>query len=130
MDEFTLLVALAGLLMFLVLATLVFVIMKRPRAVLQAPAALATFEQLVEKIMDNTASNAALNTATTAILKRFVMIENYEPYEGVLKKLCVHPNSDSKMVSLFEKTLREANPKFKDKLGKSLKEGLGKRDKK
>ena len=130
MDEFTLVVALAGLLVFLLLSVLLYVVFSRPKKVASEIAAPPTFEQLVSIIMLDTSRNIELNIASQDILKRFGIIEEYEPYEAILKKLCTHPNTDSKMISLFEKKLREANPKFKDKLGKTLKEGLSKRDKK
>lgn len=130
MDEFTLLVALAGLLFFLLLFVLAYVLFTRPKKATANANVPLTFEQLSSVINTDTTTNKALNDAVNEILSRFVTIDNYNNYEALLKKLCTHPHTDSKMVSLFEKTLREANPKFKDKLGKTLKEGLGKRDKK
>jgi len=130
MNEFTLLLALAGLLLFLLLSVLAYVVFSRPKKAVVDIAIPLTFEQLSSIIHLDSSRNIELNVASQDILKRFITIEQYEPYEAILKKLCTHPNTDSKLVSLFEKTLREANPKFKDKLGKTLKEGLGKRDKK
>jgi hypothetical protein len=54
----------------------------------------------------------------------------YHHYENLIHGVCVHPNTDSKLVSRFEKRLRDANPNFKEKIQKTLKEGLSKRDKK
>jgi hypothetical protein len=130
MDEFALVLTLVGLLLFLLLFVLLFVILHRPKKVVIDVIAPPTFEQLSAIIFLDTSRNIELNVASQDMLKRFGVIEEYGPYEAVLKKLCTHPNTDSKLISLFEKTLREANPKFKDKLGKTLKEGLGKRDKK
>ena len=126
MDEFTLLLALAGLLLFLLLSVLAYVLFSQPDKV-AAVAIPLTFEQLSSLINDDTTNNKALNNTSNEILRRFVTIDDYKHYEALLTKLCTHPNSDSAMVSLFEKTLREANPKFKDKLGKTLNEGLKKR---
>ncbi|MGZ8547315.1 MAG: hypothetical protein ACXW33_01740 [Sulfuricurvum sp.] len=89
-----------------------------------------TFESLSAIIHSKTSTNKALNHAADVILSRFGSIGEYSRYETLIKEICTHANTDSKLVSQFEKSLREANPKFKEKIQKTLKEGLAKRDKK
>jgi hypothetical protein len=89
-----------------------------------------TFESLSAIIHTSVSTNQALTHAADAILKRFVTIGDYPHYEALIMGICTHPNTDSKLVSRFEKSLRDANPKFKEKIQKTLKEGLAKRDKK
>jgi hypothetical protein len=89
-----------------------------------------TFESLSAIIHSPASTNKALNHAVDMILSRFCTIVEYHHYENLIHGVCVHPNTDSKLVSRFEKRLRDANPKFKEKIQKTLKEGLSKRDKK
>lgn len=131
MDKFTLLLAMAGLLLALVVLVLLYVWLARPKkSDVGENKAAETFESLCAIIHSSASSNQALNHAVNRILNRFGLIEEYPSYEALIRGICTHPNTDSKLVSRFEKQLRDANPKFKEKIQKTLKEGLAKRDKK
>ncbi|MCX6060723.1 MAG: hypothetical protein NT103_00505 [Campylobacterales bacterium] len=131
MDTFTLLITMASLLLALILLVLIYVWMTRTKKSIAGDAkAPETFESLSAIIHSSASTNQALNHAVDTILSRFGSIGDYSHYETLIKEICTHANTDSKLVSRFEKSLRNANPKFKEKIQKTLKEGLAKRDKK
>ena len=132
MDKFTLLLAMVSLLFALVLLVLLYVWLARPKkGGMDQSKAPETFESLSAIIHSSLERQIkALNHAADRILSRFITIGEYPPYEELIRGVCTHPNTDSKLVSRFEKQLRDANPKFKEKIAKTLKEGLAKRDKK
>ncbi len=131
MDTFTLFIAMVSLLFSLLLLVLIYVWISRTKKSTASDAkAPETFESLSATILSSTSTNQALNHAADVILKRFGTIGDYPHYEALIKGICTHANTDSKLVSRFEKSLRDANPKFKEKIAKTLKEGLAKRDKK
>lgn len=131
MNTFTLLVIMLSLLFALVVLVLLYVWMGRTKMNnadnTNAP---ETFESLSAIILSSASTNKALNHAIDMILSRFGSIGEYSRYEVLIRGVCIHKNTDSKLVSRFEKQLRDANPKFKEKIQKTLKEGLAKRDKK
>jgi len=131
MDKFTLLITMVGLLFTLIFLVFVYVwIGRTKKSIASDVRAPETFESLSAIIQSSVSTNQALNHAADAILSRFSTIGEYPRYEALIKGICTHPNTDSKLVSRFEKQLRDANPKFKEKIAKTLKEGLAKRDKK
>ena len=131
MDTFTLLITMASLLLALILLVLIYVWMTRTKkSVVSDTKAPETFESLSAIIHSSVSTNQALNHAADTILKRFGTISDYPHYEALIMGICTHANTDSKLVSRFEKQLRDQNPKFKEKIQKTLKEGLAKRDKK
>jgi Na+-transporting methylmalonyl-CoA/oxaloacetate decarboxylase gamma subunit len=131
MDTFTLVITAVSLLFALIFLVFVYVWMTRTKkSVVNDAKAPETFESLSAIIHSGTSTNQALNYAADTILKRFGTIGDYPHYEVLIKGICTHANTDSKLVSRFEKSLRDANPKFKEKIQKTLKEGLAKRDKK
>jgi len=131
MDTFTLLMTMASLLMVLILLVLIYVWMTRTKkSVISDAKAPETFESLSAIIHSPVSTNKALTHAVDVILSRFITIGDYSLYDILIRKICTHQNTDSQLVSNFEKKLRDANPKFKEKIQKTLKEGLAKRDKK
>ncbi|MDD4855529.1 MAG: hypothetical protein PHQ22_06595 [Sulfuricurvum sp.] len=131
MDTFTLLITMVSLLFVLLLLVLIYVWMGRSKKNIASEANVPeTFESLCAIIHSSVSTNQALNQAADRILSRFGSIGEYPQYEALIKGICTHTNTDSKLVSRFEKSLRDANPKFKEKIQKTLKEGLAKRDKK
>lgn len=131
MDKFTLLITMVSLLFSLIFLVLIYVWMTRTKkSVARDAKAPETFESLCAIIHSSKSTNQALNHAADSILSRFGSIGEYSLYETLIKGICTHQNTDSKLVSRFEKSLRDANPKFKEKIQKTLKEGLAKRDKK
>ncbi|HEX5710159.1 MAG TPA: hypothetical protein VFX68_02350 [Sulfuricurvum sp.] len=135
MNPFTLLLALVGLIFALILLVFLYVWMDRgekngTHGADNDPETFETFESLEAIIYHRASTNKALNSAADTILRRFGTIDDYFRYEELIKRLCVHPNTDSRLVSRFEKRLRDGNPKFKEKIQKALKEGLMKRDEK
>lgn len=132
MDKVTLLLTLVGLLFFLILLVFFYIMMGRKPKLpeVRDPSIPLTFEQLEAIIYLPASSNAALNSAAKEILKRFISIGEFSHYRKLIEAICTHANTDSKLISDFEKQLRDANPKHKEEIRKALKEGLAKRDKK
>lgn len=131
MDTFTLLITMVSLLFVLLLLVLIYVWMGRSKKNGAGETNVPeTFESLCAIIHSSVSTNQALNQAADRILSRFGSIGEYPHYEALIRGICTHANTDSKLVSRFEKSLRDANPKFKEKIQKTLKEGLAKRDKK
>jgi uncharacterized membrane protein YraQ (UPF0718 family) len=131
MDTFTLLMSLIGLLFTLIVLVFVYVWMSRTKKNdvddVNVP---ETFESLSSIIHSPASTNKALTHAVDVILSRFITIGDYSLYDVLIRGICTHQNTDSQLVSHFEKKLRDANPKYKEKIQKTLKEGLAKRDKK
>ncbi len=133
MDPFALFIAMISLLFALILLVLVYVWLGRTKSA-DAEKVPETFESLQELINHTDSNNKQINHAVTVLIEKFIHIgsgaRDYAHYEAMLERLCFHPNTDSKVILRFEKALREANPKFKEKIEKALKQGLSKRDKK
>lgn len=131
MDKFTLLLILVGLLFTLIVLVLLYVWIGRSKKnSIDDASAPETFESLEAIIHTSSSTNKALTHAVDTILERFATIGDYSRYEVLIETICLHPNTDSKLVSRFEKSLRMANPKYKEKIQKALREGLTRRDKK
>lgn len=66
--------------------------------------------------------------AVDMILKRYGVIgeggNSLRIYELLIEMLCLHPNTDAKLVLRFEKGLRMANPKYISEIERSLAQGL------
>lgn len=133
MEPFTLLIAMISLLFASILLVVVYVWLGRTKSagVAKVP---ETFESLQELINHSASSNKQINHAVSVLIEKFIHIgegtRDYVHYEAMIERLCFHANTDSKVILRFEKALREANPKFKEKIEKALKHGLSKRGKK
>lgn len=130
MDKVTLLLIIVGLLFTLIFLVLLYVWMSRTK---KAPdlEAVDTFESLQSLISDTGTSNNDLARAVEVLIEKFIQIgegtRDYSHYEALIERLCIHPHTDSKVVLRFEKALRSANPRFKEKIEKALKHGLSHR---
>jgi hypothetical protein len=133
MEPFTLLIVMASLLFASIFLVLIYVWFGRTKSasIAEIP---ATFESLSAIVNSTASTNKEINHAVTVLVEKFIHIgegtRDYPHYEAMIEKLCFHPNTDSKVILRFEKALREANPKFKEKIEKALKHGLSKRGKK
>lgn len=131
MDTVELLALLIGLLFFLVLLVLFYVLRSRPKTITTEESILPlTLDQLEAMLYSPVTTNHQLNHAANEILKRFMAIDHMKRYKGFIEAISLHPNTDSALISSFEKRLRDGNPKHKEDIRKALKEGLAKRDKK
>lgn len=125
MDKITLILIMAGLLvLFIVLVSIYVWIGRSKKEVPASLQAVVTFEGLCALIHNRSASNEQLNDAVDTIIERYVHIEDFRVYASLLEALCVHPNTDSKVILRFQKALIIANPKLKDQIEKTLKLGL------
>lgn len=130
MDKVTLLLIMVGLLFTLIFLVLLYVWVSRTKRAPDAQAA-ETFESLQSLISDVSTSNNDLVRAVEVLIEKFIQIgegtRDYSHYEALIEKLCIHPHTDSKVVLRFERALRSANPRFKEKIEKALKHGLAHR---
>lgn len=130
MDKVTLLLIMMGLLFTLIFLVLLYVWVSRTKKAPDAQAA-DTFESLQSLISDVSTSNNDLARAVEVLIEKFIQIgegtRDYSHYEALIEKLCIHPHTDSKVVLRFERALRSANPRFKEKIEKALKHGLSHR---
>lgn len=130
MDKVTLLLIMMGLLFTLIFLVLLYVWVSRTKKAPDAQAA-DTFESLQSLISDTSTSNNDLARAVEVLIEKFIQIgegtRDYSHYEALIEKLCIHPHTDSKVVLRFERALRSANPRFKEKIEKALKHGLSHR---
>lgn len=128
MDKTTLTLVMAGLLVLLIVLVSIYVWIGRSKKEPQASSqAVITFEGMCALIHSRATSNAQLNYAVDTIIGRYGHIEDFRVYGSLLEKLCVHPNTDSKVILRFQKALITANPHFKDQIEKTLKLGLAER---
>ena len=131
MDKITLIFVMLGLMVLLIVLVGIYVwIGRTKKEVPEDTQAVITFEGMCSLIHSRLASNAQLNGAVDTIIGRYSHIEDFGVYGLLLEALCVHPNTDSKVVLRFQKALIAANPKLKEKIEKTLKLGLAERDKK
>ncbi|MDP3464171.1 MAG: hypothetical protein Q8R86_00195 [Sulfuricurvum sp.] len=130
MDKVTLLLIMVGLLFTLIFLVLLYVWVSRTKRAPDAQAA-ETFESLQSLISDVSTSNNDLVRAVEVLIEKFIQIgegtRDYSHYEALIERLCIHPHTDSKVVLRFERALRSANPRFKEKIEKALKHGLAHR---
>lgn len=132
MDKTTLTLVLAGLLvLFIVLVSIYVWIGRSKKEVYASSQAVVTFEGMCSLIHSRSTSNAQLNYAVDTIIGRYCkVIEVQRPfsvYASLLEALCVHPNTDSKVILRFQKALISINPHFKDQIENTLKLGLAQR---
>lgn len=125
MDKTTLMLGLAGLLVLFIVLVAIYVWIGRSKKEEHAsPQAIVTFEDICALIHNRSTSNTELNGAVDTIIGRYSHIEDFRVYAALLEALCVHPNTDSKVILRFQKALITANPNLKDQIEKTLKLGL------
>jgi hypothetical protein len=125
MDKITLILIMAGLLVLFIVLVSIYVWIGRSKK--EVPASLqvvVTFEGLCALIHNRSASNLQLNDAVDTIIGRYSHIEDFRVYASLIEALCVHPNTDSKVILRFQKALIAANPNHKEQIEKTLKLGL------
>lgn len=131
MDKVTLVLTLIGLLFSSMVLVFLYIVLGRPKkSVVNESNEPLTFKQLEAIIHSSSSTNKALNSAANEILSRFISISDISHYQKLIEAISTHANTDSNLISSFEKRLRDANPKYKEDIRKALKEGLAKRDKK
>lgn len=131
MDKTTLILIMAGLLVLFIVLVFIYVWIGRSKKEMHVSTqAVITFEGMCALIHNYSTSNAQLNNAVDTIIERYVHIEDLRVYASLLEALCVHPNTDSKVILRFQKALIRANPNLKDQIEKTLKLGLAGRNKK
>lgn len=88
----------------------------------------------MHRIVDKGSSNTVLNRSVDEIIERFIVIDDkerkIEDFITVIETLCLHDESDSKAVLKLDKALRSANPRYKERIEKTIKTALAQRDKK
>ncbi len=134
MDKTTPLLVMGTLLVILIFLVVLYVwIGRSKRKSVPEIIVPVTFESLQAIIHHSSSTNGELNHAVNIIIKRFIDVgsgeRGFEKYASLLKKLCTHPHTDSKIILHFEKALRAANPRYKEEVEKALKLGLELRDK-
>lgn len=120
----------AGLLFILIALVGIYVWSSKGKSVpSSSPESIETFESLSALIQNRASSNAQLSHAVEMIVKHFGTISpsTLATYKSLVESLCVHPNTDSKLVIRFEKALRQANPKYTHDIEHSLSVGLAAR---
>lgn len=125
MDKTILTLSLAGLLvLFIVLVSIYVWIGRTKKEVVKSSEAVVTFEGMCAIIHNYSASNVQLNSTVDTIIERYGHIDDFRVYASLLEALCVHPNTDSKVILRFQKALIVANPNLKDQIENTLKLGL------
>lgn len=125
-----LILTIAGLLLLLIVLVGVYVWLgKGKTTTVSAPVGIETFESLSEIITNRSSSSRELHHAVEMILAHFGTINSHTAgkYMHLVQALCTHPRTDSKIVLLFEKTLRANNPSYSHDIEKSLALGLASR---
>ncbi|MGZ8546788.1 MAG: hypothetical protein ACXWVU_05270, partial [Sulfuricurvum sp.] len=116
MDKTTPLLIMGTLLIILIFLVWIYVwIGRSKKKIIPEIIVPVTFESLQAIIHHSRSTNSDLNHAVNIIIKRFIDVGNatrgFEMYASLLKKLCTHPHTDSKIILRFEKALRAANPR-------------------
>jgi hypothetical protein len=118
-----------GLLFVLIALVGIYVWSSKSKVPLSSPESIETFESLSAVIQNRSSNNAQLDHAVAVIVNHFVLISPsaLPAYKNLLESLCVHPNTDSKLILRFEKALRQANPKYSHEIEQALALGLAAR---
>ncbi len=118
-----------GLLFVLIVLVGIYVWSSKSKVPLSSPESIETFESLSAVIQNRSSNNAQLDHAVTVIVNHFGLItpSALPSYKNLLESLCVHPNTDSKLILRFEKALRQVNPKYSHEIEQALALGLAAR---
>ncbi len=132
MDKTTPLLIMGTLLIILILLVGLYVwIGRSKRKSVEDVDVPVTFASLQAVIHHPSSTNRELNDAVNIIVEKFIEVgstqRGFEKYSALLKKLCTHPHTDSKIILRFEKALRVANPRYKEEIEKALRLGLAQR---
>lgn len=132
MDKTTLFLVLLGLLILLIVLVAIYVSMQRKSKPIEVEeGTVVTFKSLQAIIANTSTSNQELNRTVDTLLEQYHKIgegqHDFTYYASMIESLCIHPNTDSKMILRFQKALIKANPRFKDQIEKTLKLGLSER---
>jgi len=90
-----------------------------------------SFEKIRSIITRKNSSKAQLYEAIELLIRDYSRVNHERPisaYVSIVEALCVHPNTDSKLILRLEKELRMANIEQEDKIDQALKRGLEARD--
>lgn len=126
----TLILTMVGLLFLLIGLVFVYVWISRARKhAIPLVEPVETFETLSAILQSPASSNAQLHNAVSRILERFSHIDSHQlsKYKHLVEAVCVHAQSDSKLVLRFEKGLRSANPTYNSEIEHALSVGLASR---
>lgn len=133
MDKTALIFAMVGLLVFFIVLVTAYVIMGRSKKAVQPSEEAVTFEMFQADIERPSSTNTQLNRAVDTIIECYAQAIDaerpFDVYASLMEKLCVHPNTDSKVILRFQKALIAANPRYKGQMEKALKVGLAARGK-
>lgn len=126
----SLILTMVGLLFLLI--ALVFAYVYRSRSskkITPVSQTTETFESLRDVILNPASDADALRYAVIRVVERFGSIDSHTigVYQHLLKSLCTHPRTDSKLILQFEKGLRAANPQFSHQIESALAAGLASR---
>jgi len=91
---------------------------------------LLTFDEIKAMIASSRTPQKDLYQAVEILISHYITINHEHPlgtYTALLATLCIHPNTDSKLILKYEKALRGANPQYSDEIALALKEGLAAR---
>jgi hypothetical protein len=92
-----------------------------------------TFLELKAIIKNRSSSSAALEQAVNDLMKYYGEIppkrgistdKMFDEYATLLIALCRHPNTNAKIVVLFDKLLRQKNPSYENNIEAMLTKGL------
>lgn len=129
----TLILSLIGLLFLLILLVGVYVWLGRVKPLVSEDGKPLSFHELQALIHNKHSDNHTLNSAVNEIIERFIMIDGQErtieDFTGMIEALCIHAHTDSKVILKLDKALRSANPRYKERIEKSIKTALAERDK-
>lgn len=126
----TLILTMVGLLFLLIGLVFLYVWVSRTRKhVVPVIEPVESFETLSAILQSPLSSNAQLHLAVSRILERFAHIESHRlsKYKQLVEAVCVHAQSDSKLVLRFEKGLRTVNPAYSSEIEQALSIGLAAR---
>lgn len=133
MDALTLFLILVVLLFLLMGLVVVYVWINRSKPLASPEGRALNFGELKALIHDKHSDNRTLNSVVNEIIERFIVIDGtertIEDFTGMIEVLCVHAHTDSKMILKLDKALRNANPRYKERIEKSIKTALAERDK-
>ncbi len=125
-----LILTIVGLLFLLIALVALYVWLGKSKQVSQSvSASVETFESLSNIIINKSSGSRELHHAVEMILAHFGTMSSHtvSKYLHLLEALCTHPRTDSKLILLFEKTLRTNNPSYAHEIEKSLAVGLASR---
>jgi len=79
---------------------------------------------ILKILKDKKSSQEELEEHINLLVDKFYKIDNFDDYEKAIIYLCIHPNTNKKLIIRLDSTLEKNNPQYSKDIARALKVGL------